>query len=235
MKRLYNLQLNERTEGFLLPVKTVCTMMLSFFVATVSLNGMDTYTMEPSTLKKIGQKYGPRAKKRVESLLNLMNKIENYTEPQKVKAVNDFFNRVFYQTDIKTWNEKDYWATRMEFLGKAKGDCEDYAIAKYFTLRQLGVPEKKLFMTYVKLKKLNQAHMVITYFHKPKKPPYVLDNYNIKILPATKRTDLVPVYSFNGSSLYLAKQEGLGKSSPGSQSKNVKWLRLLSDIKRNKL
>ena len=61
----------------------------------------------------------------------------------------------------------------------------------------------------------------------------VLDNYNHRILPATLRKDLVPVYSFNGSSLYTAKQRGLGKAVPGGNQKNKKWLELLAKIKKN--
>jgi predicted transglutaminase-like cysteine proteinase len=123
----------------------------------------------------------------------------------------------------------------MEFLGRDKGDCEDYVIAKYFTLKQLGVDTKKLYLTYVKLVKYKQAHMVLTYFKKPRSIPLVLDNFNKKILPATKRRDLKPVYSFNGDSLFLAKQVGLGKSVPSAFKKNKKWLKLIDDVKRNKI
>ena len=194
----------------------------------------DTFVMEQSVLKKMQVKYGERAKNRVIALLKMMNSVEGKSEAIKLKTVNRFFNQIFYETDIKNWKVKDYWATRMEFLGKAKGDCEDYAIAKYFTLKQLGIPEKKLFITYVKLLRLKQAHMVLTYFKEPQAVPYVLDNYNVKILIATKRTDLKPVYSFNGSSLYLAKQKGLGKALPQSKQ-HVRWSQLLKDVKRNKL
>jgi predicted transglutaminase-like cysteine proteinase len=164
-----------------------------------------------------------------------MKKLEGQSEIKKIVEVNKFFNRVRYQTDIKNWGEKDYWATRMEFLGRDKGDCEDYVIAKYFTLKQLGVDTKKLYLTYVKLVKYKQAHMVLTYFKKPRSIPLVLDNFNKKILPATKRRDLKPVYSFNGDSLFLAKQVGLGKSVPSAFKKNKKWLKLIDDVKRNKI
>ena len=197
--------------------------------------GIEEYSIPQKTLTNMEKKYGAAAKKRVQYLISLMNKLKDKSEAKKIIGVNKFFNQVFYQTDLKNWNENDYWATRMEFLGKSSGDCEDYAIAKYFTLKQLGVEEDKLFMTYVKLIKLNQAHMVITYYPKPTSVPFILDNYNIKILPATKRPDLVPAYSFNGSSLYIAKQQGLGRAAPKAKKKNIKWSKLLDDIKRNKL
>ncbi|HBE92709.1 MAG TPA: sulfate adenylyltransferase, partial [Gammaproteobacteria bacterium] len=63
---------------------------------------------------------------------------------------------------------------------------------------------------------LDQAHMVLTYYEKPGAIPLVLDNLNGEILPATERTDLLPVYSFNGGGLWTAKQRGKGKFIGGS-------------------
>lgn len=107
-------------------------------------------------------------------------------------------------------------------LGKGAGDCEDYVIAKYFTLKQLGIPTDKLYFTYVKALKYNQAHMVLSYYETPKSIPLILDNINGKIKIATQRTDLLPVYSFNGDSLYLAKQEGLGQVVPGGNKNKTR-------------
>jgi len=77
---------------------------------------------------------------------------------------------------------------------------------------QLGVPEKKLFLTYVKAVGYPEAaHMVVTYYKEPGAIPLVLDNYNKAILPATRRKDLIPVYSFTANDLYLQKQQGLGR------------------------
>ncbi len=133
-----------------------------------------------------------------------------------------------YKSDQKTWGGKsDYWASRLEFLGGVgQGDCEDYAVAKFLTLIQLGVPEKKLFLTYVKAKGYaDEAHLVVTYYKKSGTVPFVLDNYVKQIKPATKRTDLVPVYSFTANDLFLQKQKGLGKRVDPTQSKNVSKLK----------
>lgn len=108
--------------------------------------------------------------------------------------------------------KKDYWASRLEFLGKGQGDCEDFAVAKYLTMMQLGIPEKKLFLTYVKaIGYPEAAHLVVTYYKEPGTVPFVLDNYDKRILPATQRKDLIPVYSFTANDLYLQKQQGLGR------------------------
>ncbi len=142
---------------------------------------------------------------------------------EKLVAVNNFFNRkIKFTDDIVHWQKEDYWATPFEFIGTGAGDCEDFSIAKYFSLLDLGVSDDKLRMTYVKSLVYNQAHMVVTYFSEPGAVPLVLDNINPAIEPATNRKDLLPVYSFNGAGLWLAKERGLGKKA-GSSSRITLW------------
>jgi len=134
------------------------------------------------------------------------------------------------------YGKKDYWATPWEFLGRDKGDCEDYVIAKYFALRHLGIESKKLYFSYVKSLKFNEPHMVLTYFETPKSIPLVLDNYNYKIFPANQRKDLLPIYNFNGESLYLAKRKGeQGRQITKKNKIHKKWDILLINIERPKL
>ncbi len=194
--------------------------------------GSGSYTIDPKELAALETTYGTGAAVRLKKLIETMNKFEKVSEIKKLIVINKFFNQVQYSSDMKVWHAEDYWATRSEFLGKGQGDCEDYSIAKYFTLLEMGVPSEKLYLTYVKAVELNQAHMVVTYFKDKKSPPLVLDNINKSILPATKRKDLVPVYSFNGEKLYLSKQRGLGNVVPSGMEQNTKWLELLKKIKR---
>lgn len=189
-------------------------------LAVISTTANKTYFIDNSKVKKVNKKYGAKAKKRVELWDNMLQKSKDEKILKKLKNVNDFFNKIRYKTDPKHWKRKDYWATPYEFLGTAAGDCEDYAIAKYYSLRKLGVPESKLRITYVIYKKRNtrfdQAHMVLTYYHKKGATPIVLDNINKKLKLATKRKDLKPVYSFNASGLWQAKNKGsvkIGKNN----------------------
>jgi predicted transglutaminase-like cysteine proteinase len=209
--------------------------MLTFMLLFLQNASANESYVTPETISQMEKKYGKFAKLRVEAMSKKMLTAEGKNDLEKLEIVNNFFNRVAYLSDIKNWKVKDYWATRMEFMGKDKGDCEDYAIAKYFTLIQLGVEPKKLFLTYVKLIKQRQAHMVLTYFKAPKSVPLVLDNMNFKIFPANKRRDLKPIFSFNAESLYKAKQQGLGKLIPSGNKKNKKWLDLIDNIKRDKI
>lgn len=102
------------------------------------------------------------------------------------------------------------------------GDCEDFSIAKYFTLLQLGIPEDKMRITMVKATSVNQYHMVLAYYETPSAVPLVLDNLDHEIKPATKRKDLLPVYSFNGKQLWLNKEQGRGVLA-GSSTRLEKW------------
>jgi len=182
-------------------------------------------------LTKIKNQYGQEAVTRVEQWQVLMLKVKNLPEQKKLIQVNDFFNQhIKFIDDIKLWNVKDYWATPLELLTKGAGDCEDYSIAKYFTLKEVGVSEEKMRITYVKALKLNQAHMVLTYFSTARAVPIVLDNLIADIKPATQRTDLLPVYSFNGSGLWLAKSRGRGKKVGESEKLNM-W----ADLKERML
>ncbi|WP_265823124.1 transglutaminase-like cysteine peptidase [Geovibrio ferrireducens] len=171
-------------------------------------------------------RYGDQADKRLAGLLSLMNEIASADEETKIIEVNKFFNQVEYRSDALVWGKSDYWASRLEFIGKGMGDCEDYAVAKFLTLIQLGVPQEKLFLTYVKaIGYAEVAHMVVSYYPQKGAVPLVLDNYNKQILPATKRNDLVPVYSFTANDLYIQKQQGLGKRVNPSSSKNLQKLK----------
>lgn len=212
-------------------LRTLFAVLLLF----LTLYGVDDY-IKSSTINQLQKRYGDSAKRRAVALNALMLSLKDATEQEKLVKVNNFFNSLRWADDMQVWGKKDYWATRMEFLGKGAGDCEDYVTAKYFTLKQLGVSTKKLYFTYVKAINYNQAHMVLSYYETPKSIPLVLDNIigNIKI--ATQRKDLVPVYSFNGDSLYLAKQEGLGQVVPGGNKKqNPKWIELIDRMQKEGL
>jgi len=191
----------------------------------VSLPLIAELNITEQLLVKIEAKYNKYARKRVESWNELISNPENknLTDIEKLELVNSFFNsNILFLNDIDLWEREDYWATPLEALSIGAGDCEDYSIAKYFTLKKLGVDENKLRITYVKAIEIGQAHMVLTYFENKRAIPLILDNLTIDIKPASQRKDLVPVYSFNGGGLWLAKSRGSGKRV-GDASKLSLW------------
>ncbi|WP_312188351.1 cysteine protease LapG [Leclercia sp.] len=172
----------------------------------------------------------PAARQRIAEWAALLNTPSQGTIQDTLKQVNQFFNaRMAFRDDIVVWKQQDYWATPIEFLRKGAGDCEDFALAKYFTLREMGVPANQLRITYVKALELNQAHMVVTWYSTPTAIPLVLDNLKTAILPATQRTDLLPVYAFNGEGLWLP-QSG-GNKRVGDSKRLSRWQDLLTRMR----
>lgn len=184
----------------------------------------------PSYLDEIGKKYGEYAKRRLITWEKLIKDNKNSAELVKLEKVNSFFNLMEYYSDISHWGKDDYWATPLEFVVSGGGDCEDFTVAKYFTLLDLGVSDDKLLITYVKAIDLNLAHMVLTYYPTPDGIPLILDNLNKEMLTADKRPDLKPIYSFNGKGLWQAKQLGLGKKI-GQATDLKRWNVLQEKIK----
>ena len=175
--------------------------------------------------------YGPlgEGKQRIDAWQNLLATQKQVSEMEKLKVVNLFFNKqVRYVEDIDLWHEVDYWETPIEALWKGAGDCEDYAIAKYFSLRHLGVSSDKLRITYVKALRQNRAHMVLTYYATPDAMPLVLDSLIDPIQPASQRTDLLPVYSFNAEGLYLPGAKGNKKV--GDTKRLSRWQDVLKKM-----
>jgi predicted transglutaminase-like cysteine proteinase len=186
-------------------------------------------TLIPSSLESAaGEKYGKFAKKRF-VIINqkLLNNLKSENEIKKLNVVNTWVNGIKYKSDKAVYGVNDYWATLYEFVGKNRGDCEDYTIAKYYILKELGVDPRKMKFTYVVYKDKRGkkiSHMVLAYLKvlKPKsrKDILILDNTNRLILPASKRKDIVKVVKMiNGDT--------------GAKSK--KWKKLEADMKRKKL
>ena len=177
-------------------------------------------------IAKLAASFGPIAGERLKAWKEILTsaKDKRLPEREKLELVNDFMNKTPFVSDLEHWGKQDYWASPVEFLATNGGDCEDFSIAKYFTLRALGVPDTKLRITYVKeIVIYKEAHMVLAYFPTPSSEPLILDNIKPVILPASERTDLVPIYSFNGSSLWLAKEQtGRGKEV-GSSDRIGHW------------
>ena len=169
--------------------------------------------------------YGERAAKRGKAWFDMMQLSNNLTASEKIKNVNDFFNQLNFIDDIKLWGVKNYWATPIEFIGVNGGDCEDFAIAKYFTLLELGIADQKMRIMMVKALTLNQYHMVVSYYETPSSVPLILDNIDNRVKLASQRNDLVPIYSFNGKQLWLNKEKGQGELA-GSSARIKQWTNL---------
>ena len=213
-------------------------LIVAFFAGLVIAVPVITETIfhfDQEFLKKAEEKCGKEAPARFTAWEELIHKDKSPSDREKLEKVNHFYNsRIRFASDMEVWGVEDYWASPIEFLCKKAGDCEDFAIAKFFTLKAMGVAEEKLNITYVKAIQYNIAHMVLTYYSEPGAEPLVLDNLIDSIEPGSKRTDLMPIFSFNGLGLWTAKERGKGKLA-GSAERLKPWQGLLQKMTKNEL
>lgn len=201
------------------------TTRLMLAIGLILLLGPLALALDAAGLAAVERQYGAEARQRAESWQQLLDSSAGLSDMDKLREVNRFFNRLVFVSDREHWGREDYWATPLEFLSTGGGDCEDFAVAKYFSLKALGVPVDRLRLTYVKAVQLNEAHMVLTYYPEPSAEPLVLDNLVPDIRLASGRRDLVPVYSFNADGLWLAKERGLGRFV-GKADRLSRWTEL---------
>jgi predicted transglutaminase-like cysteine proteinase len=184
-------------------------------------------------LATLGQKIGTGSSQIFYDWKRLIDDGKALSSNDKLRRVNEFVNRrIQFGEDTQIWGQTDYWATPMETLGKGAGDCEDFTIAKYYTLLNLGIPNEQLRLVYVKARiggpssTVQQAHMVLAYYPSPNAEPQILDNLITDIRPASRRTDLQPVFSFNSQGIWQGAGGG-DAQGPGGPGRLSRWAELL--------
>nr|WP_321268429.1 transglutaminase-like cysteine peptidase [uncultured Sulfurimonas sp.] len=162
----------------------------------------------------IEKKSGKKATDRIYEYKKQIASIKNDSEFKQLTKINIFLNqKLKYKSDKKINNISDYWSTPKEFLAVGFGDCEDYAIIKYFTLLKLGFEEDKLFITLAYDKYSKRDHMVLSYFVEQNKPPLILDSLSYEVLDLNKRADLEVNAFINTNGVYrLSKTKKLRKT-----------------------
>ncbi len=184
-------------------------------------------------------RYGAAAAESVAAWRRLIAETADSDELEKLTRVNTFFNRkIRFEDDIAVWGVQDHWASPLELMGKGAGDCEDFSIAKYMSLRLLGVPAERLRLIYVRAQiggvqsGISQAHMVVGYFPTPADEPLVLDNLINDIRPAARRPDLLPVFSFNSEGLWVG---GASASAADPTARLSRWRSVLERMRNEGL
>lgn len=199
------------------PARVRRLMIRALCVVAVGIASVQAYAWQPEQWLKSAQKAGPRAYAMAQALSEQIAQAAALDEVGRLKLINQFFDRnIHYAEDIDVWGVPDYWASPLEVLTKGQGDCEDYAIGKYFSLIAAGVPSGKLRLVYVKAQiggpgGMVQPHMVLAYYGQPTADPLILDSLIVEIRPASQRPDLVPVFSFNAEGLW----QGAGTTAAG--------------------
>jgi predicted transglutaminase-like cysteine proteinase len=176
------------------------------------------------------QRLGPQAVQGVRVLQPLLTSLADADDAARLDGVNRFFNRrIVFRDDLQVWHLEDYWASPLETLQQGMGDCEDFAIAKYFSLLASGMAASQLRLVYVRLQVggsggPSQAHMVLAYYANAQAEPLILDNLITDIRPASRRPDLTPVFSFNSEGLW----QGNGSRRMGDAAERLSpWREVL--------
>jgi predicted transglutaminase-like cysteine proteinase len=121
----------------------------------------------------------------------------------QLKEVNRAMNAKKYILDIKNWGQEDYWATPYQFL-KKNGDCEDYAIAKYMVLKELGLRVEDMRVVALQDLNLNLGHAVLVVY--VGEQPMLLDNQIASVVPANSIRHYQPVFSINEEGWWLHRR-----------------------------
>jgi len=188
-------------------------------------------TLDDITARASSQ-LSPPAQERLAQWHHAIVTSKNQPIETKLELANRFFNEhIIWESDDYIWDSEDYWATPLETLGKGQGDCEDYAIAKYTSLVLMGVSPESLRMVYVRADNngITQAHMVLAWYEKPTSEPLILDNLDPDILPASKRQDLRPVFSFNGKAIWIGNTNTPSGSS--ATARLSRWKQVIEKMR----
>lgn len=185
--------------------------------------------VDASMAAKLQSQYGAHARIRGLSVNRLVERLRFADVATQLTEVNRFFNRFDYRSDSELWNKSDYWTSPVEFIGRHAGDCEDFAITKYFVLRALGVPDRDLAIAYVRDTRRSAWHMVLLYQAPDAADALVLDSQNSAIEGLKRRQDLVPVYDFNTVRVSIRARAGrVQKARPVASAGHREWKRLLA-------
>ncbi|WP_282606533.1 transglutaminase-like cysteine peptidase [Pelagibius sp. Alg239-R121] len=118
----------------------------------------------------------------------------NLNRQEKLRAVNRYFNRWPYKFDQEVFGVNEYWASPVEFMTRS-GDCEDFSIAKYFALKELGFSEQEMRVVIVMDRIRNIGHAILAIYEK--NDILVLDSLSNVILSHSKYKHYLPQYSMN--------------------------------------
>ncbi|BAK71710.1 transglutaminase-like cysteine peptidase [Aliarcobacter butzleri] len=208
-------------------MKSLILLVLFLFSNSLAyefkLNQKDKNLIEKSTQKSF-------ILKRLAKYEEVKNKAKNLDINNKLTQINLFINGSLAEFDNASMGIDDYWMTPKEFFIKGHGDCEDYVIAKYFTLLELGVKKENLYPAIVKVQGSASFHLVLLYVEDKNKSPLVLDNLSFKILPFSKRTDLTPKVAFNEIDSYTLTREKFLQKANVDWGKENKWEKLLNRV-----
>ncbi|PCJ44748.1 MAG: hypothetical protein COA81_00295 [Alphaproteobacteria bacterium] len=131
---------------------------------------------------------------------DLLSFLKDKPADRQIAEINSYMNKAPYITDIINWGVPDYWETLRQFF-KKDGDCEDYAIAKYMSLKRLGFDADQMRIVVVQDTNLDVPHAVLVVFFKGTR--LVLDNQIPYVAKEKAVLHYRPFYSINEKAWWL--------------------------------
>jgi len=125
---------------------------------------------------------------------SFLSSLQTASPLQQMKEINHYLNQTPYIIDQINWGVPDYWATPYQFYIK-NGDCEDYAIAKYMSLKALGFNPREMRVVVLMDNNLNIHHSVLAVWLNER--IYILDNQIQQVVEDKKIHHYKPIYSIN--------------------------------------
>ncbi len=201
-------------------------LFLSLFFISIFASNYPSFSK--NELKSIQKEISEISRNRILDYDRTINSFQKLPQKKQLIKVNIYLNQLLPQVDMLNQQTTDHWETPKEFLACGYGDCEDYAIIKYFTLIKLGFKKEKLFITTVYEKYTGSYHMVLSYFKSKNKPPLILDNLSFRVLDLKTREDLkVDIFMNENGSYKLSKYNKLVKTGKSP----AKFLDLMKRVK----
>jgi predicted transglutaminase-like cysteine proteinase len=131
---------------------------------------------------------------------NFLNSLQGLSKRQQIERVNQYANRQPYIQDIDNYGQADYWAVVREFLSRS-GDCEDYSLTKFFSLRLLGFTNDELRIVVLQDTNLRIGHAVLSV--KYGGDELILDNQSRQVISHRSIKHYVPLYTVNEKQWWL--------------------------------
>lgn len=209
--------------------------LLTFIIGISCSSLSQAFVLPQQALHYENVNYGPDAVSRLEAWQVLINSAQESSELEKLQLVTDFFNSLSLIPQAKSSSlASQAWINPVQFLGQGQGSSEDFALAKYLTLKVMGIPPYKMRFAYVVSNITRKPQMVLVYYETTASDPLILDNITRKILYASERPDLRPIYMFNESSIWIPQANAPPKEV-FSGDQLLHWKSMIDHMKKTGL
>jgi predicted transglutaminase-like cysteine proteinase len=182
-----------------------CMLLVSSLQAEdhTQISAPTTFAIPEHLLQQVKSRYGAQAATRLRSWQQLIEHAANRREIEKLQMANNFINQAQFIDNSHLEDESNLRTTPIEFLIEGSGDSEDFSIAKYITLREMGIPDSKLRLTYTETLPDRTSRMILAYYFTPDAEPLLLDYLDKRIRPASSREDIQPIYSYKAEDIWI--------------------------------